>query len=367
MKKLVALGMALTMVMSILTGCGGSASSSAASSEAASSDAASGSSASSDFNVPAGAKVVKFGNAGAIGEPAPETCQYFCDLVNEKIGDRYYFEFYPAEQLGNETTMLENIQVGLQEGVMTSLDTLASYESDLNILSMAFAFDSYDSMIAYLKSDLGASIWESLDSQGMHVVNYEFKKNPRIFFAKFPITSPADMKGMKYRIPNLPILCDPSHMGGKRELIGPISQQALDMGFNGLIIESHCNPDCALSDAKQQVTPDSLNLIINTLVLRQTKQSTENLALLRQRIDECDNELLEVLSRRMAIAREIGQYKKEHNMQVVQAQRYSTMMSQRHNQAEELGMSGDFIETVMQAVHEESVRQQIRVINSNAL
>ena len=169
------------------------------------------------------------------------------------------------------------------------------------------------------------------------------------------------------RIPNLPILCDPSHMGGKRELIGPISQQALDMGFNGLIIESHCNPDCALSDAKQQVTPDSLNLIINTLVLRQTTQSTENLALLRQRIDECDNELLEVLSRRMAIAREIGQYKKEHNMQVVQAQRYSTMMSQRHNQAEELGMSGDFIETVMQAVHEESVRQQIRVINSNAL
>lgn len=169
------------------------------------------------------------------------------------------------------------------------------------------------------------------------------------------------------RIPNLPILCDPSHMGGKRELIGPISQQALDMGFNGLIIESHCNPDCALSDAKQQVTPDALNLIINTLVLRQTKQSTENLALLRQRIDECDNELLEVLSRRMAIAREIGQYKKEHNMQVVQAQRYSTMMSQRHNQAEELGMSGDFIETVMQAVHEESVRQQIRVINSNAL
>lgn len=205
MKKLVALGMALTMVMSILTGCGGSASSSAASSGAASSDAASGSSASSDFNVPAGAKVVKFGNAGAIGEPAPETCQYFCDQVNAKIGDRYYFEFYPAEQLGNETTMLENIQVGLQEGVMTSLDTLASYESDLNILSMAFAFDSYDAMIAYLKSDLGASIWESLDNQGMHVVNFEFKKNPRIFFAKFPITSPADMKGMKYRIPNLPI------------------------------------------------------------------------------------------------------------------------------------------------------------------
>lgn len=72
---------------------------------------------------PAGAKVVKFGNSGAIGEPAPQSCEEFCDLVNDKIGDRYYFEFYPAEQLGNETTMLENLQVGLQEGMMCALDT----------------------------------------------------------------------------------------------------------------------------------------------------------------------------------------------------------------------------------------------------
>ncbi len=169
------------------------------------------------------------------------------------------------------------------------------------------------------------------------------------------------------RVPNLPIICDPSHMGGKRELIGPISQQALDMGFNGLIIESHCNPDAALSDAKQQVTPESLNLIINTLVIRDTKQSTENLTLLRQHIDECDNDLLNILSRRMAISREIGQYKKEHNMQVVQAQRYSEMISDRSKQGQEMGMSAEFIETVMQAVHEESVRQQIEIINQKAL
>ncbi|MCI6985669.1 MAG: chorismate mutase, partial [Bacteroidales bacterium] len=169
------------------------------------------------------------------------------------------------------------------------------------------------------------------------------------------------------RIPNLPIICDPSHMGGKRELIGPISQQALDMGFDGLIIESHCDPDCALSDAKQQVTPDSLNLIINTLVLRDTKQSTENLTLLRQHIDQCDNELIEVLSKRMAVCREIGQYKKEHNMQVVQNRRYSDIINKRVSQAEEMGLSGEFIQIVMQAVHEESVRQQIDVINKQIL
>lgn len=205
MKKILSLSLALAMCLSILAGCGNS--SQQASSNGASSSASSAGSTSSagEQQVPADAKIVKFGNAGAIGEPAAETCQYFCDLANEALGGRYYFEFYPAEQLGNETTMLENLQVGLQEGVMTALDTLASYAPDLNILSMAFAFDSHEAMMAYLDSDLGASIWESLDAQGIHVVNYEFQKNPRIFFCKWEINSPADMVSMKYRIPNLPI------------------------------------------------------------------------------------------------------------------------------------------------------------------
>ena len=115
------------------------------------------------------------------------------------------------------------------------------------------------------------------------------------------------------RIPNLPIFCDPSHIGGLRELIAPISQQAIDMGFEGLIIESHCDPDCAWSDKSQQVTPDVLNYILNTLVVRATSQTTENLNLLRQQIDELDNDLIEVLSKRMRVCREIGQYKKEHH------------------------------------------------------
>lgn len=165
------------------------------------------------------------------------------------------------------------------------------------------------------------------------------------------------------RMPDIPIICDPSHIGGKRELIAPLSQQAFDMGFDGLIIESHCNPDEAWSDAAQQVTPEVLNLIVNSLVpLNGAKpDSTESLTLLRQEIDRIDNELVDMLGKRMRICREIGQYKKEHGMKVVQGARYSDMMKSREDLAKEMEMSEDFIRRVYSAIHEESVRQQIEM------
>lgn len=165
------------------------------------------------------------------------------------------------------------------------------------------------------------------------------------------------------RLPGLSLFCDPSHIGGKRELIASLSQQAMDMGFDGLIIESHCNPDCAWSDKSQQITPEILNVILNTLVVRDTKQTTESLTLLRQQIDEIDNDLIESLGKRMRISREIGQYKKEHSMPVVQTNRYDDILNSRAKSAEEMGMSGEFMKVVYQAIHEESVRQQIEVLN----
>ena len=123
------------------------------------------------------------------------------------------------------------------------------------------------------------------------------------------------------RIPNLPVICDPSHIGGRRELIAPLCQQAMDLGFDGLIIESHCSPDNAWSDAKQQVTPDVLDFIIDRLVIRNIISSTESIEALRSQIDECDNSLLDILAKRMRISREIATYKREHNMTVVQATR----------------------------------------------
>lgn len=168
---------------------------------------------------------------------------------------------------------------------------------------------------------------------------------------------------LRRRIPNLPIICDPSHIGGKRELIAPLSQQAMDLGFNGLIIESHCNPDCAWSDASQQVTPDVLDYILNLLVIRKETQSTENLSQLRKQIDECDNNLMQELAKRMRVAREIGTFKKEHDMTILQTGRYNEILDKRGSQGALLGVDAEFIKKVFELIHEESVRQQMEIIN----
>lgn len=164
-------------------------------------------------------------------------------------------------------------------------------------------------------------------------------------------------------MPEVPILCDPSHIGGKRELVAPLCQQAMDLNFDGLIVETHVNPEKAWSDATQQVTPEVLDLILSTLVIRDVTQTTENLTALRRQIDECDNNLLELLARRMRVSEEIGQYKKEHNMPILQEQRYEEILQDRIAQAEQMGMKGDFMKTVLVAIHEESVRHQMEIMN----
>ena len=147
------------------------------------------------------------------------------------------------------------------------------------------------------------------------------------------------------------------------KLVAPLCQQAMDLGFNGLIIESHCNPDCAWSDAAQQVTPDVLDYILNLLVIRKETQSTENLSELRKQIDECDNNLIQELAKRMRVAREIGTYKKEHDMTILQTGRYNEILEKRGSQGALCGMDAEFIKKVFEAIHEESVRQQMEIIN----
>ena len=165
------------------------------------------------------------------------------------------------------------------------------------------------------------------------------------------------------RIPNLPIICDPSHIGGRRELIAPLCQQSMDLGFDGLIVEAHCDPDKAWSDAKQQVTPEVLDYILSLLIIRDEHTTTEGLASMRKQIDELDNQLMDILAKRMKVCREIGHYKKEHNMTVLQAVRYNEILSKRGVQGSLCGMSPDFVAKVFESIHEESVHQQIEIIN----
>ena len=164
---------------------------------------------------------------------------------------------------------------------------------------------------------------------------------------------------LKRRMPGIPILIDPSHIGGRRDLVSTLSQQALDMNFDGLFIESHCNPDEALSDAAQQIYPADLAKLIKGLDTRTATGIHEPLEALRRKIDDVDDELIGLLARRMEVAREIGEFKSRSNIPVVQPQRYNSLMCQRVDQASQLNLSPDFLRAVLALIHEESVRQQL--------
>ncbi len=161
------------------------------------------------------------------------------------------------------------------------------------------------------------------------------------------------------RLPQLPLFCDPSHLGGRRDAVAALAQQAMDLGFDGLLVEAHCAPDTAWSDGAQQLTPEALAKICDRLVIREADATSDGLAALRAEIDRLDDELLDLLARRMAVSRDIGRYKKEHAIPVLQTARYEELLARRIRQAEASGMDGDFMRRLLQAIHEESVRQQL--------
>ncbi|MEG1622736.1 MAG: bifunctional 3-deoxy-7-phosphoheptulonate synthase/chorismate mutase type II [Alistipes sp.] len=166
---------------------------------------------------------------------------------------------------------------------------------------------------------------------------------------------------LRRRMPDLPLFCDPSHIGGKRDRIYPIAQQAMDLGFDGLIIESHCHPEQAKSDKEQQLPPEALDEILHQLILREANMPLDGLTSLRSEIDAADDELMQILARRMRIARTIGRYKRDHSMPILQTQRYGDLLDKRIAQAAGLNLDADFIRRFLYAVHEESVRQQMDI------
>lgn len=168
---------------------------------------------------------------------------------------------------------------------------------------------------------------------------------------------------LKRKMPGITLIADPSHIGGKRELIAPLSQQAMDLNYDGLIIETHIDPDKAWSDKEQQITPEALSGILRLLVIRESTQTTESLTELRRQIDLIDEEVLNLLARRMGVSKEIGRYKKEHNMPILQTSRYDEILERSIREAEEMGMGAGFMKKILEAIHEESIRQQIKVIN----
>lgn len=161
------------------------------------------------------------------------------------------------------------------------------------------------------------------------------------------------------RIPHLPLFHDPSHTGGTSLLLRSLSQDALDRGFDGLMIESHCNPAGALSDGGQQVTPAQLKSLLDALEVKRLSEDSDFLADLRSKVDECDEELLSVLSRRMELCRKIGEYKHQNGLQIVQPARYSRLLSSLAERGQKVGLEPEFVKDFLELIHDESVRLQI--------
>lgn len=167
---------------------------------------------------------------------------------------------------------------------------------------------------------------------------------------------------LKRRYPDIPLLHDPSHTAGNVALVAPLAQQAMDMLFDGLMIEVHPNPAVALSDASQQLTPEQFKQMMDALVVRRAEAPDTRLQALRTQVDELDAELLSVLARRMDICEQIGLYKRDAEMPVVQPDRYSHLLTALKERGVSLGLNPDFLERILAAVHAESVRRQLKII-----
>lgn len=169
------------------------------------------------------------------------------------------------------------------------------------------------------------------------------------------------------RFPDLPIICDPSHITGRRDMIQQVSQQALDLNYDGLMIETHNHPDKAWSDAAQQVTPARLKEILESLTVREKTNAdfecSNRLMQYRARIDELDARMIELLGSRMKIAEDIGALKKENNVAVLQDKRWKEVLERMIAMGSEKELSEDFIHTFFKAIHQESITHQQRVIN----
>jgi len=173
---------------------------------------------------------------------------------------------------------------------------------------------------------------------------------------------------MKRRFPGISMINDPSHICGRRDILQAVAQQAIDLDFDGLIIESHIDPDNAWSDAKQQITPEVLNEMLEAIRWRKENIASEEfhtaLEKLRQQINQLDDELLEVLATRMKVAQKIGEYKKNNDITILQTNRWNEILERAVAKGNKMGLSDDFITKYMDAVHMESIQQQNKIMNS---
>jgi chorismate mutase len=268
----------------------------------------------------------------------------------------------------------EHVEAALKAGIDALWIGARTTVSPFNVQSIADALKGVDIPV-FVKNpvnpdlDLWIGAVERLNAAGIHklaVIHRGFSSYEKSIYRNQPMWEiPIELRR---RYSQIPIIVDPSHMGGTRELIYLLSQQGMDMGFDGLMIESHINPDKAWSDAKQQVTPERLAEILNALIVRQPKLDKDDFKTLhdlRARVDRIDDYIIELLCERMGISEEIGSFKKNEHLAVHQAERWSQIVQRALEKGKTGGLTEEFILKLFQQVHNESIFHQTKVMEKN--
>jgi chorismate mutase len=268
----------------------------------------------------------------------------------------------------------EHVEAALKAGIDVLWIGARTTVSPFNVQSIADALKGVDIPVL-IKNPVNPDLelWigavERLNAAGINklaVIHRGFSSYEKSIYRNQPMWEiPIELRR---RYPEIPIIVDPSHMGGTRELIYLLSQQGMDMGFDGLMIESHINPDKAWSDAKQQVTPERLAEILNSLIVRRPKLNEDgfqSLHDLRARVDRIDDYIIELLCERMGISEEIGIFKKNQHLAVHQAERWSQIVKRALEKGKTGGLSEEFILKFFQQVHNESIYHQTKVMEKN--
>ncbi|MGB3619645.1 MAG: chorismate mutase [Catalinimonas sp.] len=276
-------------------------------------------------------------------------------------------------RFATEVATPEHIELGLKYGIDAFWIGARTTVNPFNVQALADALRGTDVPVLVknpINPDLG--LWvgalERFAGAGLTklgVIHRGFSsfqkgryRNPPLW--KLPIE-------LKRLLPDMPIICDPSHIGGTRELIQPLSQKALDLNYDGLMIETHPTPDTAWSDAAQQVTPARLGEILQELRVRQPSNSEptyrNRLEEMRQQLDHLDHELLEVMAARMAVIEKMGQYKKENNVAIFDVSRWDEVFKSRAAWGDEMELHRRFVQEIFQTVHVESVRRQTQILD----
>lgn len=274
--------------------------------------------------------------------------------------------------IGTEVANTEHIELALKYGVDVLWVGARTTVNPFSVQEMADALRGTDAAVL-VKNPINPelALWvgafERFYNAGIRnlaAIHRGFSTYDKSKFRNVPMWQiPIELRTLA---PQIPIICDPSHIGGKRDYIFEVSQKAMDLGFDGLMIETHIDPDNAWSDAAQQVTPERLGEILDDLQIRtvnsENREFQNNLEELRGKIDNIDRELIEVLAQRMAIVSKIGEYKKESNVTTFQVKRWDEIMKNRSEQARKMSLSIEYITEIFKIIHEESLRKQTEIM-----